>query len=119
MIPRPSRYNGSLLQTQWCVDQFPALETPLSERSPNPRQVEVALLGACDACDALDEWKYETSLRRDKTRLNRSRSRAILLGPRRYRPYPRNQWVGALHDETRGRVYSPTREVLRMIVSGE
>ena len=32
-------------------------------------------------------------------------------------PYPRNQWVEALHDETRGRVYSPIGEVLRMIVS--
>ena len=54
-----------------------------------------ARVSPCDACDALDEWKYETSLRRDKTRLTRSRSGAILLGPRRYRPYPRSSPRGA------------------------
>ena len=71
----------------------------------------------CDACDALDEWKYETSLRRDKARLNRSRSGAIPLGPRLYMPYPRNHWVGAVHDKTRGSVCNPTGEVLITIVS--
>ncbi len=64
---------------------------------------------ACDACDALDEWKYETSRRRDKTRLNRSRSGAIPRGPRRYRPYPRNQWVRALHEEARQGGVQPNR----------
>ena len=67
---------------------------------------------------ALGDWSSGTSLQGQfKGPLNRSRSGSTPPGPRRYTPYPRNQRVGALHDETRGSVCNPTGEVLITIVS--
>ena len=41
------------------------------------------------------------SLRGDKAPLNRCLSGSTPPGPRHYMPYPRNQWVEALHEEAR------------------